>query len=228
MDKPMIVVGDSHGRIFDGTYPRLEVTPCVAYSLVDGEKGDAIRAFVSMTPGEVILSAGEIDCRVHVNNQHVITGKSYAEIAMEIVSRLIRFIITIPRKVWVLGIPPPGAQENFYNVPNYATPEQHAEIYRTFHDEEIKQIPWVGINYIDMYKPFVGKDGHMGPAWAADVVHLKNEAVHVAVGIINEYKLLDWNYHCSEYQQDIEMLALSAAKKLKEEKEKEKEKDANK
>jgi len=30
----------------------------------------------------------------------------------------------------------------------------------------------------------------------------------------------DWKRHCDEYQQDIEMLALAMAKKIKEEKEK--------
>jgi len=214
--KKIIVLGDSHGRIFDGVFHRKEIQT-TAYGLLDGEKGKELIASINKADA-IVLSAGELDCRFHVNNQRVVTGTSYGLVIDAILERFVRYIMSIPVKVYVLGIPPAGWQKNIYGAPNYAAPEQHAEIYRMFHEKEMEKMEKFGITCIDMYALFVGPDGHFLPEWTKDGVHLVNSAVNVALGAISPEAC--WNRHCEEYQQDFEMLALARAKKLKEEKEK--------
>jgi len=193
-------VGDSHTQIFldDPRVQRMPDLACTAYQLINSplsrlHAGEAIVEYITenLHQGDILLiSAGEIDCRIHIYKAHMKTGRSILNLVSETVDRLSIFVNELGKafpglNFAVLGIPPPGWEGNIYRYEHYATPKQHVRIYRYFYSTYITY-PW-NARYVDMYRAFVGPDGHVKPGWLReDKVHLIPAAKEEALRQINE------------------------------------------
>ena len=189
---PTYVCGDSHVGMFKGD-PRFRVYdlgPATAHNYINPCSASrscvGLQNVVSlMVQGDtLIICAGEIDCRRHLLNAAV---ESCVPVDRAIGITVHRFMEALDKlnhhgreiQIVVCGIPPPGFQANELHLPNFPTPQQHAEIYREFHLQMQAACVLNGHGYIDLYTPTVGKDGHMREEFTIekDRVHLNKRAL---------------------------------------------------
>ena len=184
------VVGDSHQFIFkeeDGFRINDFYSPVTAYRLIDMDdsdlRGGTLISLVSKRIPDsdmLVVSAGEIDCRIHMFNAHKKHGKPLLDVVKDTIDMFIKFLKSLDRKnLAVLGIPPAGDQGNSYNAEFYPTPEEQAGVYKMFHEETKKRCELEHVKYVDMYSETV-ENGHMKKEYKGDDVHLNKKAVQIA------------------------------------------------
>lgn len=189
------VFGDSHAGKFgvdDGFILCGPPSP-TAYGLAN-EKARSesllmLRAMlVDVTEDDIILFVlGEIDCRVHIYRQHILTGKSYFDICKEIVfERYGRILLAVRSdndcNVAVLDVPPATAQENVYELDHYASRDERAKIIFLFnwvlgkfcHDNDVP--------FVELWPYITDERGWLKEEYAVwDGAHVMHTAVPFVV-----------------------------------------------
>jgi hypothetical protein len=194
LNKPLIhVVGDSHVVPFWGSMPFLahHLGAATAYNL--NKKNSTTKSNeqlfkVSNKLGKkdiVMLSFGEIDCRIHIYYEHKKSNDKYSigdlidrtianygEVMVQLKERGVNFC--------VYCVSPATAVGNEYKYPFYGTPEIRSQINRMFNEKLREFCESNGYKFIDIYDKVTGKDGLMLKEYASDDIHLNKKAVGLA------------------------------------------------
>ncbi len=191
--RPVVhVTGDSHVGIFLKNKPFVVhwFGPATAYNLKSPSSttGSGRRLFrvlrhVVREKDKVLLVFGEIDCRVHINNQHVKSGgrlslqdvvndtvASYVEVLDRVDSMNIDF--------YVASVPPAAREENIFGVPNYPPIQPRCAINRMFNESLRDCCAEHGYTFLDVYSRVVDSEGLIRSEYSCDDgTHLRPEAV---------------------------------------------------
>ena len=190
-NKPLIyTVGDSHVKAF--RWNRLFIVrhlgAATAHNLgKEHSKTGANRKLIDIMSrvdrkAVVLLSFGEIDCRIHIYHQYKKRGEvtpireliddtilNYGNVLQKLRDLGVNFV--------VYGVPPATRVRNEYRYRFYATPEMHSQISRMFNDRLKGFCEEKGYRYIDVHSRFSDDDGFMLKEYAADEIHLNGKAV---------------------------------------------------
>lgn len=108
----------------------------------------------------LVLSFGEIDCRVHVKRQSEINSKVISETVSNIVENYIKFAIGLRDKGFIVGIyGPPGSQSDDIPsdplFPKYGSEEERNRIIEIYNTELSEQCKLHKIYFFSLYKKTV-------------------------------------------------------------------------
>jgi len=190
-NKPLVyVVGDSHVMVFKGSIPFLayHIGAVTAFNLPNknsSTKSNEKLFEVIDKAGKsdvVMLCFGEIDCRIHIYNQH---KKSNDEYSMdELIERTISNYGCVMAQLkhrgvnfCVYSIPPITDVGNVYNYRFYGTADVRSKITRAFNKKLRTFCDENGYKFIDIYDKVADKDGLMQKKYALDKVHLNKKVV---------------------------------------------------
>lgn len=195
-NRPLVhVVGDSHVKSFawlPGCVAH-HLGAATAYRLADRGSTTGAREKLFELTGRLdparhvfLLVFGEVDCRIHIYEQHVKTNgtvpvdvlldrtvERYGSVMKELAAQGTRFA--------VLGPPPATRQDNIYGRPVYAAPGMHKVIYAGFNEKLREFCRREGYPYVDIQLPTSGPDGLVLARYAADEVHLNRAAARIAL-----------------------------------------------
>jgi hypothetical protein len=183
------VFGDSHAGKFGGDERFKLVGPPAptAYGLAS-EKARSESLFMLQMmlhfaeEGDLILFVlGEIDCRVHIYRQSVITGRETNHIIFDAVERYIRVVKDVrdhnPVDVAVLDVPPAVKQPNVYMVDHYGTRDQRAEIARRWNVVLKDYCEKNDICFVKLYPYITDERGWLKEEYSEDEVHISSIVV---------------------------------------------------
>jgi hypothetical protein len=191
LNKPLIhVVGDSHVVPFQGSMPFLShhLGAATAYNL--NKKDSSTKSNEQLFKvidklGEkdmVMLSFGEIDCRLHIYFQHKKSNEKYS--IGELIDRTIANYGQVmaqlkERRVnfCVYCVSPATKVGNEYKYPFYGTPEIRSQITRMFNEKLRAFCEKNSYVFIDIYDRVADEDGLMLQKYAGDDIHLNKNAV---------------------------------------------------
>ena len=191
LGKPLIhVVGDSHVVPFRGSMPFLahHLGAATAYNLP--KKNSSTRSNEQLfrvinklgNKDIVMLSFGEIDCRIHIYYQYKKSNEKYS--IGELIDRTIENYGEVMAQFRERGvnfcvycISPATRVGNEYKYPFYGTPEIRSQINRTFNEKLRAFCQKSGYKFIDIYDRVADKDGLMLKEYASDDIHLNKKAV---------------------------------------------------
>ena len=193
LKEPLIhVVGDSHVVPFRGSMPFLahHLGAATAYNL--NRKNNTTRSNEQLfkvidklgKKDIVMLSFGEIDCRIHIYYQHKKSnGKysideliertvtNYGEVMAQLKERGVNFCVYCVSPATKVG--------NEYKYPFYGTPEIRSQINRAFNEKLRAFCEKNGYTFIDIYDWVSDKNGLMLEEYAGDDIHLNKKAVRL-------------------------------------------------
>lgn len=139
----------------------------------------------------VLLTFGEIDCRIHTYYQFKKNNEKYSldEIIDKTVSNYGAISHQIREKgikLCICSVSPTTTVGNEYNVPFYASPEIRSHITRKFNEKlqefcTIHQYP-----YINIYPKVSDENGIMLKEYAGDQIHLNNKVIPIVRKELNE------------------------------------------
>jgi hypothetical protein len=205
LGKPLVhVIGDSHVVPFRGSMPFLahHLGAATAYNLT--KKNSTTRSNEQLFKvinklGEkdiVMLSFGEIDCRIHIYYQHKKSnGKysieelidrtisNYGEVMAQLKERGVNFCIYCVSPATNVG--------NEYKYPYYGTAEVRSQINRLFNKKLRAFCQSNGYKFIDIYDRVADRDGLMLKEYAGDDIHLNKKAVRLVIGELRDKMGLD-------------------------------------
>ena len=190
-NKPLIyVVGDSHVVPFRGSMPFLahHLGAATAYNLVkknsSTKSNEQLFKIIKKLGNKdiVMLSFGEIDCRIHIYYQHKKSDErysisdlidrtisNYGEVMAQLKERGVNFC--------VYCVSPAAKVGNEYKYPFYGTPEVRSQINRTFNEKLKAFCQKNDYRFIDIYDKVVDENGFMLKEYAGDEIHLNRKAV---------------------------------------------------
>jgi hypothetical protein len=193
LNKPLIhVIGDSHVVPFRGSMPFLvhHLGAATAYNLT--KKNNTTKSNEQLFKminklGEkdiVMLSFGEIDCRIHIyyqhkksNERHSIselinrTISNYGEVMAQLKEREVNFCVYCVSPATNVG--------NEYKYPFYGTAEIRSQINRMFNEKLRAFCQSKGYKFIDILDRVADRDGLMLQEYAGDDIHLNRKAVRL-------------------------------------------------
>jgi GDSL-like Lipase/Acylhydrolase family len=200
LNKPLVhVVGDSHVVPFRGSMPFLahHLGAATAYNL--NNKSSTTRSHEQLFKvinklGKrdlVMLSFGEIDCRIHIYYQHKKSNGKYS--VGELIDRTISNYGEVMAQLKERGvnfcvycISPATQVGNEYKYPFYGTPQIRSQINRMFNERLGTFCETNGYKFIDIYDKVTGKDGLMLKEYSGDEIHLNKKAVALVRAEIRE------------------------------------------
>ena len=175
------IIGDSHGRVFHQlaetsnirfSFPEEHVW--CAHNLVKPERMRLSEVNLNevQSRDHVILSFGEIDCRLHLLYQCMTQGRSLGELVDETVARYGQIMALLRGRgvdFAVLNIPPaPNFQSGnvFFSNPRYPRDDKtRINIYTVFHDALNAYCAANGFKIIDLWPAVLGPDGFATPEY---------------------------------------------------------------
>ncbi len=200
LGKPLVhVVGDSHVGPFRGSMPFLahHLGAATAYNLNkenSSTKSNAKLFKVIKKLGKsdvVMLSFGEIDCRIHIYYQHKKSNEKYSisdlidrtianygEVMAQLKQRGVNFCVYCVSPATKVG--------NEYTYPFYGTPEVRSRINRMFNEKLRAFCKQSGYTFIDIYDKVTDKDGLMLKEYSDDDIHLNKKAVKLVRAELRE------------------------------------------
>lgn len=203
--KPLIhVVGDSHVVPFRGSMPFLahHLGAATAYNL--NKKSSTTRSNEQLfkvinklgKKDLVMLSFGEIDCRIHIYYQHKKSNGKYS--IADLIDRTISNYGEVMAQLKARGVSfcvycvsPATKVENEYKYPFYGTPEVRSQINRTFNEKLRAFCEEKGHVFIDIYDRVSDKEGLMLREYASDDIHLSKKAVGLVKEQIRKKREID-------------------------------------
>jgi hypothetical protein len=139
----------------------------------------------------VMLSFGEIDCRIHIYYQHKKsdgkysigelidkTIENYGQVMAQLKERRVNFCVYCVSPATKVG--------NEYKYPFYGTPEERSQINRMFNEKLRALCEKNGYKFVDIYYRVTDKDGLMLQEYAGDEIHLNKRAVRLVRAEIRE------------------------------------------
>jgi lysophospholipase L1-like esterase len=210
--KKIYCIGDSHVSVFLGQdalapiWPQkansllpyfeiFRIGPITAYNLSEKNsttKGrEKLETIIKNIDKKsiIILSAGEIDCRIHLLKQAKINNYTYREAANILATKYITFVNTIKELGYNICIllPPPTkyTTEDTIGYPTYGSEEQRNEITKILSNElimlcEVSKIPFIGIFDRATQNNKTNKD------YLWDGIHLSTKALPILIEQINQ------------------------------------------
>ena len=191
LGKPLVhVVGDSHVVPFRGSMPFLahHFGATTAYNLPkknSSTKSNEQLFKVINKLGKrdiVMLSFGEIDCRIHIYYQHKKSNEKYS--VSDLIDRTISNYGEVMAQLKERGVnfcvycvSPAAKVGNEYKYPFYGTPEVRSQINRTFNEKLRAFCQKNGYRFIDIYDKVADENGFMLKEYAGDEIHLNRKAV---------------------------------------------------
>lgn len=191
LNKPLIhVVGDSHVVPFRGSMPFLahHLGAATAYNLnrknsTTKSNEQLFKVINKLGKRDLLmLSFGEIDCRIHIYYQYKKSdGKysieesidrtiaNYGEVMAQLKERGVNFCVYCVSPATKVG--------NEYKYPFYGTPEERSQINRMFNDKLRAFCEKNGYKFIDIYDKVADKNDLMLKEYASDDIHLNKKAV---------------------------------------------------
>lgn len=191
LNKPLVhVIGDSHVIPFRGSMPFLahHLGAATAYNL--NNKNSATKSNQKLFQvinklGEkdiVMLSFGEVDCRIHIYYQHKKSNGRYS--ISDLIDRTISNYGEVMAQLRERGVnlcvycvSPATNVGNEYKYPFYGTVEVRSQINRMFNEKLKAFCQSNGYKFIDIYNMVSDKDGLMLKEYAGDEIHLNKKAV---------------------------------------------------
>jgi hypothetical protein len=150
----------------------------------------------------VLLSYGEIDCRVHVVTQAKQQGKTISEIICDVANRYSGTIREIHKRnnrviIWcpvpTLNHYDPSAHIQEINpYPHIGTSEERNLATRVFEEELRKIFENDDIIVLSIFKSIVGSDLLTDGSYYMDGVHLSQKAFPIIVNVLNEEMKTRW------------------------------------
>lgn len=123
---------------------------------------------------KLLLSFGEIDCRLHIYNNHRKKNIPIDTLIDKTIDNYMQFIEEMRERryrIVVLGIPPCGRQKNNFFLPYYPDSHEQSEIYRSFNEKLKGRYE----KYIDVYSFAADQDGFIEKRFEYDNSHLNNK-----------------------------------------------------
>jgi hypothetical protein len=196
LDKPLIhVIGDSHVVPFRGNMPFLahHLGAATAYNInrknsTTGSNEKLFKVMDKLGKKDIVmLSFGEIDCRIHIYYQHKKSNarhsiselidrtiSNYGEVMAQLKQRGVNFCVYCVSPATMVG--------NEYKYPFYGAPEVRSQINRMFNEKLRTFCEKSGYVFIDIYDRVADKDGLMLKEYAGDEIHLNKKAVRLVKG----------------------------------------------
>jgi len=191
LNKSLIhVVGDSHVVPFRGSMPFLahHLGAATAYNLnrknsTTKSREQLFKVINKLGKRDLLmLSFGEIDCRIHIyyqykksNGKYSIeelidrTISNYGEVMAQLRGRQVNFCVYCVSPATEVG--------NEYKYPFYGTPEERSRINRMFNEKLRAFCQMNAYAFIDIYDAVTDKDGLMLKEYSSDEIHLNKKAV---------------------------------------------------
>ena len=185
------VFGDSHSGSFRGCngYTVHTIGRCTAHNLIcpsSSTQGKAkIEAILKTLPedSKTLFVFGEIDCRIHIYNKHMVDGAKYplSHYIHRTIQRYGRFLqyikINYPTHIAVMAVPPANYEDNEFHYPYYAPPKEQIYIYRTFNETLKQKCVNLSLSFIDVNSHVILSNGFMDRRYMRDDVHLSHRAI---------------------------------------------------
>jgi len=200
LGKPLVhVVGDSHVVPFRGSMPFLahHFGATTAYNLPkknSSTKSNEQLFKVINKLGKrdiVMLSFGEIDCRIHIYYQHKKSNEKYS--VSDLIDRTISNYGEVMAQLKERGVnfcvycvSPAAKVGNEYKYPFYGTPEVRSQINRTFNEKLKAFCQKNGYRFIGIYDKVADENGFMLKEYAGDEIHLNRKAVRLVRAELRE------------------------------------------
>ena len=174
------VIGDSHSLCYadvdDTTIHWLGAA--TAHNL--WKKNKVIQEFLN--PEDTFwFSFGEIDCRIQVYYQSMLTGVPEYVIINNTVACYTNYLFTLRDKadISILAVPPQGFEENTYNYSYYASREHRQEITDDFNMKLESEAHRIGVKFIDIWyeKADFRRSLWKYAYFKDDLCHIRNEIV---------------------------------------------------
>lgn len=179
--------GDSHAGKFGGVFKLVGPPAPTAYGLAhEKSKSESLfmlQALLHFAEDDdiILFVLGEIDCRVHIYRQSVITGKSVNHLVFDTVKRYIRVVEDVrdhnPVDVAILDVPPAVKQPNVYMIDHYGTRDQRAEIARRFNVVLKDYCEKSKICFVELYPYIADERGWLKEEYSVDEVHVSEAVV---------------------------------------------------
>lgn len=181
------LLGDSHVYVCDNIpgyscecFRDGPETP-TAYNLIRNHFGSQLLRSIhhlERNDNFIIISAGEVDCRIHIYLKYNQLLGSISELIDSTIRSYMRFLELIKEThipYAVLGIPPCGYQDdNRYGFPVYADRKERISIYREFNS----RMKSICVNYIDVYSKTVNSLGLISDEWLEDEEFTRKYGAH--------------------------------------------------
>jgi len=204
-NKPLVhVIGDSHVIPFRGSMPFLahHLGAATAFNLIKKNSSTMSneQLFQAVNKlGEkdtVMLSFGEIDCRIHIYYQHKKSDGRYSisELIDRTISNYGEIMAQLKRRgvnFCVYCVSPAANVGNEYKYPFYGTLEVRSQINRMFNEKLGAFCRSNGYRFIDIYDRVSDKDGLMLKEYAGDDIHLNKKAVRLVRGELRDKMGID-------------------------------------
>jgi len=198
--KPLVhAIGDSHVKAFKGEkrFVVYHIGAPTAHNLVkENSLSDSNRKLFKIVNtinkrDIVLLSFGEIDCRIHIYYQHKKNNgnRSIGDLIDGTVAnygQVLRTLREMGLNFIVYGVPPVASVRNEYRYEFYAPLDVHARINSMFNDRLRDFCLEQGYPYIDVHSRFSDGNGYMLDKYALDEIHLNGGVVDFVKGEIEE------------------------------------------
>ena len=183
------VIGDSHTSMFryNHKYVVHHIGPITAYNWKNASSttGSYLKLNKILMKikedSNIILVAGEIDCRIHIYNNYVKTNcyNSIESIIDKTVDRYIELSLTVKDKkynVFLLRITPTKNQNNIYKYPYYGNNYERSNIRMYFNKKLKQECGENGLEFIDIFNFLVDENDELKSEFAKDEIHSNRKA----------------------------------------------------
>lgn len=136
---------------------------------------------------QLLLSFGEIDCRLHVYYQSIKRKESIDQIIKSTITnygKVLKDLKDQGFQFFLLGIPPCGYQGNYYNIPFFPDKIVQAQIYLDYNNMMIQYCNKHGYRYLDIYSKTVNEEGLVQKDLLKDRVHLNGKIIPIVEELI--------------------------------------------
>jgi SAM-dependent methyltransferase len=214
--EPIFCVGDSHVCFFSGQdkigecapltgddlmplFRTYWLGPVLAYNLIESgtttlgrEKLHSLLSTGAIPVGSrILLSAGEIDCRMHLLKQAGSQGRPLESVVQECVQRYLGALLELKIGGWrpmVWAVVPSGDPDETQanpDWPHWGTVEQRNETVALFNRELERVMPANGIPVVSIYES-INSEGRQRPEYFMDPFHLSQTAMPLAIEAVKE------------------------------------------
>jgi len=216
-DRPRTIhcVGDSHASFFSGTWEIQAIWPepaacelpgvfnyrlgaATAHNLRKPESStsswtrlwEVLDTISPMPEKLILLSFGEIDCRMHLLPQHEKTARPLTELVANTVGNYMQAVLALREAGYqtALWAPPPPTLQEGTNKSAYlchGTYEERKRVTRMFNDQLATACIPLGVPCISLYNKLVARDGRTRREYFSDGIHLSPLALPMAARAIS-------------------------------------------
>lgn len=191
----LIVVGDSHTRVFRRTkeYTVYHIGPATIFHLLspissNHSRDKFLKVLEKYRKGDkLLLVFGEIDCRIHIFHQYKKHGEQKAlsyfiDASIERYGQVLSFLKERKIDPIVYNVVPAVIQENIYNYPHYGSRPVRAAIIIEFNEKLRMLCDNNNVPFIDISSYVADENGFIKPEFQSpDNAHLNDRVTPLLV-----------------------------------------------